>query len=237
MLNYLLLLLVCLISSPAQAAQDAVVIHTTVNSLYSSGQRLDSQLPINLAVNMEITVVFANGGVASIKGPYQGKLNNPLTHLPADSQLVASLSTFLQDQASQSVSRSITSAPADLWWIDVSTTKRYYCVESSQAITLWRPDTQSKSAGTLSIKHKDSGETVEHVWPANQTTLKWPNELSVHYGDTYNLELQARLRGPTFKKLVLYQLPDNLPTASHKVVWMVGRGCIPQANLLLASLR
>jgi hypothetical protein len=235
MLKHLLLLLLCL-SNLVQAAEDVVVIHSTAQ-LYSQGQRLDSQTSVNLPAKAEMTVIFANGGVASITGPYQGKLNNPLTESSSDTQLVASLSKFLQDQRSQPALRSTIPASADIWWIDVSTTKRYYCVESSRSITLWRPDTQSKSASTLLIKHKDSGELSENVWPANQTTLKWPNQLPIHYGDTYSLELQTRQRGPTFKKLILYQLPDNLPTASHQVVWMVGRGCVPQANMLLASLR
>jgi hypothetical protein len=118
-----------------------------------------------------------------------------------------------------------------------STRKRFFCIAPSSHVVLWRPKKQSHSASLLLIKHKSSGEEAKVVWPAYQTTLKWPNDLPVVYGDTYTVEVKPRRGSPSFKKLVLYQLPDSLPTKSHKVVWMAGRGCIPQANMLLASLR
>jgi len=118
-----------------------------------------------------------------------------------------------------------------------NTSERYYCIAPSSNVVLWRPEEQSKTASMLHIKHKSSGKKARVVWPAYQTTLKWPQSLPVIYGETYAVKVKTRQKSPKFKKLILYQVPTELPTDSHKIVWMVGRGCIPQANLLLASLR
>jgi hypothetical protein len=229
------ILLIGLFGSTIQAA-DMVVIHTKATQFYSAGQLLDSQTPVNLPVKAEITVVFASGNVKTITGPYEGKLGDSGLTPPADPRLVTALADFLREQNSSSLVRGTPPAADNIWWVDISTNKRYYCVAPSNPVTLWRSDSQSQSASTLLIKRKATGETTQDVWPANQSTLRWPTNLPLVYGDTYTVELQTRQGGATFKKLIVYQLPDNLPTDSHKVVWMVGRGCIPQANLLLASL-
>ena len=234
-----LILFVCLITlhSVIQAA-DMVVIHSHSANSYPVGQLLDRQTTFTLPAKSEITVVFESGGVTTIQGPYQGQLTDPLSHSNAttDPKLVATLADFLRDPQFQTTMRSTSPPPEDLWWIDVNTNKRHYCLDTSTPITLWRTDRQTQSASTLVIKRKATGQSAQDTWPAQQATLQWPNSLPVVYGDTYTVELQTRQGGTNFKKVILYRLPDNLPTESHKVVWMVGRGCIPQANLLLARL-
>lgn len=234
-----LILLFCLttLTGVIQAA-DMVVIHSHSANSYPVGQLLDNQVTLTLPANSEITVVFESGGVKTVKGPYQGQLQDPLSDskTTSDLKLVATLADFLSDQTLQTTVRSTSSSPEDIWWIDVNTNKRHYCLDTSTPITLWRTDRQTQSASTLVIKRKATGQTAQDTWPAQQATLQWPTSLPVVYGDTYTVELQTRQGGTNFKKVILYRLPDNLPTDSHKVVWMVGRGCIPQANLLLAKL-
>ncbi len=214
-------------------AADMVVIHSNVIQEFSEGQLLDSSTPINLTKSAEITVVFANGRVRTLKGPYQGKLTRPFSDHKSDPNLVATLAELLLNNKNKKV-RGTLQPSKDIWLIDVSTPKRYYCIEPSRNVILLRP--KSQGASTLLIKHKRTSTEVEAKWPARKRTLSWPNLLPIFYGDTYTIEITDRNHS-VFKKLVLYQLPRSLPTDSHKVVWMVGRGCIPQANLLLASLR
>jgi hypothetical protein len=252
------LIFLCITSlvSVAQAA-DMVVIHSNDTQLFPIGQLFDSHTPINLPAETDITitVIFSSGGVQTISGPYQGTLQDPLTDKNLDDNtLVTVLAKFLTETEIKNLDdnilvtvlakflteteivRGLSQPPENLWLIDVSTHKRFYCVAPSKRVILWRPKSQSDSASTLLIKHKTTGQQVSVVWPAYQTTLRWPRNLPVIYGDTYTVELKTRSR-TSFKKLVLYQLPESLPTNSHKVVWMVGRGCIPQANILLTSLR
>jgi len=221
-------------TSVGQAA-DMVVIHSNVTQEFPEGRLLDSSTPINLASSAKVTVVFANGGVKTVNGPYQGRLIEPFSIHKSDPKLIATLAELLLDDQSQKV-RSTRQPPEDIWLIDVSTSKRYYCIEPSRNVILWRPKRQSQGASDLLIKHKRTSTEIKAKWPARKMTLYWPNLLPIFYGDTYTIEISDRNHS-AFKKLILYQLPRSLPTNSHKVVWMVSRGCIPQANLLLASLR
>jgi len=218
------------IASVVQAA-DIVVVRSNSTGFFQAGDIIDSTRSVRLSPKTEITVVFANGSVQTVTGPFQGKLEMPLSDNAPEPKLVTTLSRFLMNQ--EKVRGSVPSADK-LWSVDVSTSKRFYCIAPAEQVILWRSDSQS--ASTLLIQNKKRGEEATVVWPAHQTTLKWPSRLPVYYGETYMVKLETR-NGSSFKKLVLYQLPKSLPTKSHKVVWMVGRGCIPQANMLLASLR
>lgn len=232
-----LLLTVCL--SATSWAADMVVLRANAQaSPLTAGQVLPQNHPLQLSLGAEITLAFANGNVQTVQGPLHQVINNPSSRAD-EPQLVATLSQFLRHgQFNQTNVRARQQeVPNDIWLVDISTNKRHYCVTDANQVMLWRPQSESHSASTLIIKHKNTGHEVLIMWPANQSTLAWPNSLPVLYGDTYTMELTSRRGSSSFKKLVLYQLPDSLPTQSHKVVWMVGRGCIPQANMLLARLR
>jgi hypothetical protein len=225
-----LILFLISIASVVQAA-DIVVVRSNPTGLFHAGKIIDSTKFVRLPPKTEITVVFANGNVRTVKGPYQGKLEMPLSYNAPSPTLVTALSHFLMNQ--EQVRGSVPSSDK-LWSVDVSTPKRYYCIAPANQVILWR--SESQSVNTLIIQNKRSGEKATVKWPAYQTTLKWPSTLPIHYGETYTVKLKTP-NGSSFKKLVLYKLPKSLPTKSHKVVWMVGRGCIPQAHMLLASLR
>ncbi len=232
-----LLLTFCL--SATSWAADMVVIRANAQaSPLTTGQILPQNQVLQLTSGAEVTLVFANGDVQTVQGPLHQVINNSSKRAD-DPQLVATLSDFLHSgQFNQSSVRARQQEmPSDIWLVDISTNKRHYCVADTNQVMLWRPQSESHSASTLIIKHKSTGHEVLVMWPANQATLAWPASLPVVYGDTYTMELTSRRGSSSFKKLVLYQLPDSLPTQSHKVVWMVGRGCIPQANMLLARLR
>ncbi len=245
----ILLLSIITLVSIAQAA-DMVVIHSNASELYPRGKILESNTPVNLPTDSKITVVFGSGNVQTVSGPFQGKLqdkfkNNALANIQltldgknnefGDQKLITTLAQFLIERESI---RALSVQPQNLWLVDVvsTPTKRFYCVAPAAPVILWRPEEQSQTTSTLLIRHKSNGQEVSIEWPAHQTTLAWPSHLPVLYGDTYIIEVKAN-RHSTLKKLVLYQLPDSLPTNSHKVVWMVGRGCLLQANILLTNLR
>lgn len=233
MLKQLAILLVCLVGT-AQATEEMVIIHSNT-AAFTKGQLLANDHSLTVPDKAEITVVFPSGGVLTVTGPQQGRLTDPLRdqNMP-DAQLVTALAAFVR--TTEPIVRG-NSSSADIWSVDISSNKRYYCVASTDKVTLSRSPNDSNTASTLLIKHKSSEQQRQMVWPAHQTTLAWPNDLALVSGDTYTIEM-GTLRGQSaFKKLVVYQLPGSLPTNSHKVVWMVSRGCIPQANLLLASLR
>ncbi len=227
-------------------AADAVVIHSHETEVFHQGQLINTEQDITLPKQAMVTVVFASGDVQTITGPYQGQLIEPLPHTQVDSDFIANFVAALdkidQKKKEWGVLRiGPIKKTDDIWRVDVTSTTptngRFFCIAPASNVVLWRPQSQSKSAATVLIKHRPTGKEAKAVWPAYQTTLKWPQDLPVIDGETYNVELKTRQGAFTFKRLVLYKVPDSLPTNSHKVVWMVGRGCISQANMLLASLR
>ncbi len=234
-LSVLLFCITSLVSSfVVQADDKAVILLVKSTDAFFEGQSLDKNKPINVPSSAKVIVAFANGDTQTLVGPYYGKLKEPVSDYvdPVAKNLITKLVYFGTEGAKRG-----TKAKNSWSVVDVNTSGRYYCVApSSGGVVLWRPD--SESASNVIIKHGPTRKIVTLKWPAYQSTLKWPeNELPLIYGDIYNVEVTNRMGSSSFKRLVLYQLPERLPTRSHKVVWMVGRGCIPQANILLASLR
>jgi prepilin-type processing-associated H-X9-DG protein len=237
---FLLIISVITLVEVVQAA-DAVVIRAHRTDSFHSGQLLDSQMDISLPDQADFTVVFADGHVQTITGPYQGQLTSSIEFAPNDPEFLPNFVKALNEikTLQERVTRGPSNNPEDIWWVDVatqSTQQRFFCIAPAINVVLWRPQSQSDSAATVLIKHRPTGKEAKAVWPAYQTTLKWPESLPIIDGETYNVEVKTRQGAFTFKRLVLYKVPDSLPTNSHKVVWMVGRGCISQANMLLASL-
>jgi len=241
MLRTILLIGIAYLTNIAYAG-DMVIVHSTATETFPTGQILDSQTPLNLPENAELTFVFETGDVLSLNGPYQGLVEKPESNNTfVDPNLVPTLSSLVRGDY-EPLKKGILRAksheiPQSIWQVNLSNNKRHYCVKTTDQVLLWRPKSESKSASRLVIKHKNSGQHIQTMWPAHQSTLIWPKNLPIVYGDTYTVELKNLRGGSSFKKLVLYQLPQNLPTNSHTVVWMAGKGCIPQANRLLASLR
>jgi hypothetical protein len=237
-LSVLLFCLTSLLSSlVAQADDQAVVllIKPSKSLSLSEGDKLKNNQQINLPIGTEMIVAFGNGETQSFVGPFKGKLKIPVyDDLDfATEKFIDELVEFVKENENTRGRET-----SDTAWsvVNVDTEVRYHCVApSSHGVVLWR--NQNTTASDVKITHKRTRKRVKLKWPANQETLKWPEKLPLHYGDTYTVKIKNRRGESRFKKLILYQLPDRLPTKSHKVVWMVGRGCIPQANILLASLR
>lgn len=219
-------------------ASDAIIVHSNMNTL-SSGQLLNKQAVINLTENSEITAAFATGGIQTLKGPYQGHLTDPREGQQADATLLTGLAQLIQQaKADQGTSvRSPQKNKEGLWTVDVDSPKKYYCVPTSQQLMLSRLEEESKLANTVLIKHKETEQQAQVMWPARKNTLAWPDTMPLVYGDTYTVTVKSVRGQEHFKMVVLYRLPDSLPTESHKVVWMAGRGCTEQAEMLLVSLR
>lgn len=214
-------------------ASELVVIRSTHENLLAKGDILNTQATVTLPENSKVTVVFDSGNPLTVTGPYQGKLIDPAPRAPTP-QLVASLATLLRDNT---VVRGEMDN-SDLWSIDVDNgSKRYYCVIAGEKVNLSRSASDSETASSLLLKHKTSGQQVQLTFPANQISLAWPASLPIIYGDTYTVETKTLRGRSSFKKLILYQLPDDLPTKSHQVVWMATKGCTSQASMLLVSLR
>ena len=224
----LILFIICTVN--VTQAANMVVIHSNDTNLFSKGELLDTEVSQNIPARVKITVVFESGIAKTVTGPYFQSLQDPLAI--SDPKLVITLANFLKKKSNF---RSRGENPRNPWLVDVNTTKRFYCIAPSYNVILWRPKSDSQSASNLLIKHTRTGRVVTVRWPAYKTILKWPSNLPVKYGDTYKIEVQTRSNS-SIKRLILHKLPIGFPTKSHKVVWMIGRGCVRQVNQLLSRL-
>ncbi|WP_069469704.1 hypothetical protein [Candidatus Marithrix sp. Canyon 246] len=230
MSRLIILLLLTFATVNVTQAANMVVINSNDTNLFSKGKLLNTDISHNIPAKVKITVVFESGSVKTVIGPYSQPLKDPLA--VNDPKLVITLANFLKNK---SIFRSRGEDPSYPWLVDVNTTKRFYCIAPASNVILSRPQSDSQSASTLLIKHTRTDKVVIVRWPAHKTSLNWPSSLPVRYGDTYKIEVKTRSNS-SIKKLVLHQLPNGLPTNSHKVVWMVGRGCIREASQLLSRL-
>jgi hypothetical protein len=228
---FILILSIIATVNVTQAA-NMVVINSNDTNLFSKGKLLDTEVSQNIPAQVKITVVFENGGVKTVIGPYFKRLQAPLANTNSDPKLVITLANFLKNK---SILRSRGENPRNPWLVDVNTTKRFYCIAPSYNVILWRPKSDSQTASILLIKHTRTGRVVTVRWPAYKTILEWPSNLPVKYGDTYKIEVQTRSNS-SIKRLILHKLPIGFPTKSHKFVWMIGRGCARQVNQLLSRL-
>jgi hypothetical protein len=233
MSRFFILILSIIATVNVTQAANMVVINSSDTKLFSKGQLLDTNKSHNIPAKVKITVVFESGAIKTVTGPYFKSLQDPLTNTNSDPKLVITLADFLTN--TPNIRSREEDNPNNPWLVDVNTTKRFYCIAPSYNVILWRPKSDSQSASTLLIKHTRTGKVVKVRWPAYKDILEWPSNLPVRYGDTYNIEVKTRSNS-SIKKLVLHQVPVGLPTKSHKVVWMIGRGCVRQVNQLLSSL-
>ena len=86
----------------------------------------------------------------------------------------------------------------------------------------------------MSLQQLPGNEKVVVDWPAGTERIPWPQALPIKDDTPY-------LAAPSWRtsnaKIVLFLVPDGLPSDPHRAVWMNNQGCVQQARALLASLR
>ncbi len=86
----------------------------------------------------------------------------------------------------------------------------------------------------MSLQQLPGNEKAVVDWPAGAERIPWPAALPIKNDTQY-------LAGPSWRtshaKIVIFLVPEGLPSDPHRAVWMNDRGCVQQARALLASLR
>ncbi|MDP6787895.1 MAG: hypothetical protein QGI13_12285 [Rhodospirillales bacterium] len=213
------------------AAQDLVVIASSASAI-KAGQMVKSGVALDVPAGANVTLVSQSGKTIMLKGPFSGV---PGGGGGGDKSLVSSLSKLLSASGSKSASlgamrSGIAKEPDNPWAVDIGRSGTH-CVPAGGPVTLWRGD--AAKASSIKVKNMTAGAKAEVAWPAGARTLDWPAQAGVADNNTYLLRLKGK---KSATKVVLHLVPDDLPSAPHKAVWMADKGCTKQAKHLLSAL-
>jgi hypothetical protein len=233
--SFFFAILAVLLVASAAGAGELVVIDSTAPDLMR-GQVLDGSEPLELGPGTAVTVVTGDGRVKTLEGPFSGVPFAGEESAPGGSVLVRTLSRLVSGKTPDTRELGMTRGESlvgrpDAWSIDIIRSGAH-CVTDRTHAVLWRPS--GATAETLTIRRQPWGEKVSIDWPAGTNSLIWPLALPLENGGLYLVRLSSRISGT---KLVVYVVPENLPTDAHLAAWMADLGCNEQAMALVAEMR
>lgn len=170
-------------------------------------------------------VVLAAGGTRSWRGPGYFSLAAPARPLVlANGQQVR-----VQTGALRSPPRQEGVQPTEFWHYDIRAGGDL-CVPVGTRPTLWRPRSDAPARATLTAA---SGVTHSFDWPADQTSLAWPDAVPVRDKERYFLTLNGTPRAVRVEAHVLPQAADA--SVDQIAAQLVQSGCSAQLDTLIAT--
>lgn len=222
-MRFLVCVFCLLVVASSNAVAQIVVISSTSPS-FKPGQIIEG--PILIPDNGKVTFVANDGRTSSFQGPYEG--GSGIESRQGGEDLVESLSSILSDTSNVSTLAVFRSSNRpDPWLIKTYKTGKY-CVKVDTDWVMLRKRPLKK---TTLIVEPSGGGAVSVVWPKNESTFVWPEQLGP---GSYTLRFDG---SPSSTRLTLIAVPIELSTDPHRANWMAQNGCERQAITLLRSLQ
>jgi hypothetical protein len=250
----ILIVFLATVLSTGTMAYELVVIGSSSLRI-KVGKILENTQIINLSRDEFLKLISYNGELLELKGPYSGVIDTkkdaakPSTgkrfldlfgRLLGNSDkfddssigaLIKTLPNYEPRRRGQmlSVGRNLALPnTSDPWAIDVERSGAH-CVKE-KSVNFWR--TKSRKSARFSVLTMPKGSKVRVKWPKRTELLKWPGSVPLTDGAAY----QIKVSGNPFQSINIHVAPLDLPTPVHSAAWMVGKGCMEQAGVLLKSL-
>ena len=228
--RWLHLLCWCLLSAPGLAAK--LVVLEARSGVYKAGMSLDSSATIVLKEGERLTVIGADGRSVALKGPVSGEAF-AASGSAADPKLALAALVATRDARTSSVGviRAGTAAVKipDPWLVDISRPGAR-CLMEGELPVWWRPQVDRVEQFTL--LPFDRSWSAQFVWNVGQDRQPMP-PLAKFEGNTLYLIRHAEKE----HAISLVQIPKDLDNKLVLTSWMLEKGCIQQADALLAQLR
>jgi len=194
-----------------------------------SGETVDDTKPLALKEGEQVTLLSDDGTVLTLRGPYDkapaaggggvevGQALNALTTRTAQRNVAgvvrdASVEVHLPDP----------------WLVDVSH-EGSACVKAGEHPVFWRSGAEGD---TLTIMPSDRSWRAQAPWPSGSSTLVAPDYFPVRDGRTYLASFGGKPVAVTVN-----MLPPALSNARMQAAWMLEKGCLPQAQALMKTIR
>lgn len=229
MRGFVLAVLGLCLAGPA-AAQSLVVVEARGIDL-KIGSRLQEARQVRLPAGGKLVVVRSDGTVITLRGPHDGPVRTRKTSRNGASRALAALVTTRNDRANRvgAVRSGANAAPLPSpWLVDVSRPGER-CIVEGAAIGWWRPVSSNADDFTLF--------PIDRSWDAVLHFDRHQDVLAIR--DVGHIEVTKALiiRHDEFEYSIrLHLLPASVNELPVLAGWMIEKGCIQQADALLALL-
>lgn len=225
----LIAILTLLVAVPA-AAQSMVVVEVRGVDL-KVGSRIDEARQIKLPAGGKLVVVRNDGTVISLRGPYSGPLKSKAAPSQGAGRALAALVANRSDRANRVGALRSGSNAAPLpspWLIDISRPGERCLVEGAP-IGWWRPSNEATQDYT--IFPLDRSWNAQLLFEAGQDTVAITKVSDIEVTKAFIIKDQEREYS-----IRLHLIPETVTEPAVLAGWMIQKGCIQQADALLATL-
>lgn len=217
------------VAAPA-AAQSLVVVEARGIDL-KIGSRLDQTRQVKLPAGGKLVVVRSDGRVITLRGPHDGPVQMQAASTNGAARALVALVTTRNDRANRvgAVRSGSNAAPLPSPWLIDVTRSGERCLVEDAPIGWWRPASSNADDFTLlpldrsweAALHFDHGQDVLTI--TNAGDIEVTKAFIIRHGEA---EYSIRL----------HLLPASVSEPPVLAGWMIEKGCIQQADALLAML-
>lgn len=226
-----LLPLLLLIASTGAEAAKMIVIDARAAGL-KPGMSIDSTAPLTLKEGERVTLIGPDGKTTVLRGKFSGQ---PAPKAGAAADPRQALAALINTRNSRSTALGAVRAGSeaaklpDPWLIDISRPGAR-CLREGESPIWYRPD--AAAAQSFTVYPVDRSWRADFAWQAGQDRLAAP-PLSKFQGQTTFVVHADDQDRAVAMNIIPKGIDDELILAS----WMLEKGCLPQADALLARLQ
>ena len=219
--------------TPAAAmAAKMIVIDARAGSL-KPGMSVESTAALSLKEGERVTLIAPDGKTVALRGPFSGAPASRSGGAAADPRQALAALVSTRNARASSIGAVRAGAGAvkldDPWLIDISRPGPR-CLHEGTAPIWWRPAGGGQQAFT--VFPIDRSWRADFIWAAGQTSLKAPRLQKLEALTTFIVRTDGQ-EIAVGVNMIPRDITDELVLAS----WMLEKGCIPQADALLARLQ
>lgn len=224
------LLAAALVAGPAFAAKMIVIEARGAN--LKPGMSVESTQPLSLKEGERATLIGPDGKTVALRGPFSGP---PAPKAGAAADPRQALAALVSTRNARASSIGAVRAGAgqvklpDPWLIDISRPGPR-CLREGETPIWWRPDASAEQPFT--VFPLDRSWRADFRWAPGQSAMRAP-KLSKLEGTPTVIVRSDDQELAVGINVIPKDVDDDLVLAS----WMLEKGCIPQADALLARLQ
>jgi hypothetical protein len=212
------------------AAQSLVVVEVRGVDL-KVGSRLEEGRQIKLPAGGKLVVVRTDGTVISLRGPRDGPVRTEAIQRNGANRAIAALVTTRKDRANRvgAVRSGSNAAPLPSPWLVDITRPGERCLVEGTPIGWWRAS--SGNAQSFTLLPLDRSWHALLTFDAGQDTLAIKKVSDIELTKSFVIKDDEREYS-----IRIHLIPSSVNEPAILVGWMIEKGCIQQADALLALL-
>jgi hypothetical protein len=220
-------------SLSAACAGQLVVISDSAQIGFARGSVLNDGATVKIPEGQALELIDSGGKGVTIRGAFDGAVHATGPDGPGNGSVVVALTQILTGPSRQAIGAvragGDTPRPTDPRLVDLSNDGTV-CVAPDRKAMMWRPVVSKRA--TLVLARLSTGERAEVEWPANETTVAWPDALGIADGETYQAMFPGAMARPRLLIKVVPFADSSVATAAR----LADADCRAQALTMLQAI-